>query len=368
MVTKHKEKPLREVLGENIESRIYDTHAEPVGRVKGVLIKFNGERFPKFPVKEEHIAEKLSFFIDREGKRADMELLGAFQHGRSASFKLKFSDKYGKEYGYVNIKGLGMPSSFRISDKSKTILRGGNTVLGLFKQGYAESDWESSELLLKNGIRTHAPIALIELRSILLKNGEEVDVEVLRKKGHIPQDFTPALYLRAFSEITRLDDVMFETIEKFARGKGMSTLEYVDWFADVQAKNIARLHSLGKVHGFLHKGNITIDGCIVDNDSVVDRGSEKDVKEHRFLSDIELMMQAVGHLQFFTFTSARADIFKIRQTSTFLEEYFKNFSNISEQDFSEVYKHFGKLVDRKAKKEIEGIFRERFGKKLSQEV
>jgi hypothetical protein len=371
MVTKHKEKPLREVLeGENLNSKLYETHAEPVGRVKGVLIKFNEERFPNFPVKEGHIAEKLSFFIDREGKRAEMELLGAFHHGRSASFKLKFSDKDGNEYGYVNIKGLGVPSSYHMSRLSKTIFRSGSTVLGLMRREDAEWDWESSELLLKNGVRTHAPIALIELDSLLTKSGKEVDVKTLRKKGQLPQDFTPVLYLRAFSEITRLDDVEFETIEKFARQRGMSNLQYVNWFADVQAKNLARMHSLGKVHGFLHMGNITIDGCIVDNDSVVDRGSEKDMKEHRFFRDIRLIMQAVGHLQFFTFTSAGGEvsITKIRPASRFLEGYLRDFTNITEQDFSEVYKAFRLLVDGKARKEIREIFMERFGKELKQEV
>jgi len=42
----------------------------------------------------------------------------------------------------------------------------------------------------------------------------------------------------------------------------------LEWFAKTLGENLAKLHNAGYFHGYVSEHNVTLDGCIVDLDSV----------------------------------------------------------------------------------------------------
>lgn len=168
---------------------------------------------------------------------------------------------------------------------------------GILNLSDALHDTKMSELFLKYGIRTAAPVSIIELKQIVNK-GEVISVEEAKRRGLIDENSKPVLQIRAFRTSIRLadtndrhgerdfssiverrvSDAMNLIAEEFGFDKSNFKKEdYLKWLAGMVARNVAIMHKHGFVHGFLGFHNITLDGAIVDFDSVeeVDKGSNK---------------------------------------------------------------------------------------------
>ena len=316
---------------------------EDVGNVKGVLLSFNDELFPHLPISEGDIAEKLSLFVDRSGRNATLDLLRLPEHGRSLSFNVKFSDKHGNVYNYIDVKGAGLPKKgpHRDNETIKKDITSG--VWGLLEYWGAKADWDASNLMIKKGVKTSAPIAIIEIKELILKDGERKSIEELKKMGMIPQtikyddevcEYKPVIYLRAFTEFMRFDGVTKKDLADFAKEHGFkSTHDYMDWWMKEVAKNLAKLHDLGKVHHYMGGHNLTLDGRIVDNDGV-----KNPTVFNEFITDLDsLIEKGINHLP--TPWLIHAKEFK----ATLFKTYLENRKNISQEDFRLV-ELFGKKV------------------------
>lgn len=306
---------------------------ENVGRVRGELVDFNRELFKTFPVKEEDIAKKLSFFVDWSSKKTEIDLSGLFMHSRSLFLPIKFSDREGEVYNYIDIKGLGMPR--KANDAHMALRRKGpEEVWGLLDYEDARRDWNISSQLIKKGVRTSAPLAIISITEVITPEGKVVSVEKMKKWGSMGEEFRPVLYLRAFPEVMRIADARVEDIEKFAKVHGMKNAEeYMKWFVKEVAENLARMHNHGLVHKNIIGHNLTLDGRIVDNDTV------ETVKMHSNNRFARFFFEKVKHEAFSRDVEHAARVImcelvfqkhsdKLKLVSLFLDEYIKNRESI----------------------------------------
>jgi len=307
-----------------------DFFEEKVAKVKGQLVMFNEELFKNFPIKKEDIEKNLSVFVDWKGRNVseDARMLGLPGHGRSLSFNLKFGDIYGNIYNYVEIKGVGMPQK-SVHAGEQPVEKYGPRVWGLTNLENAKADWEVSNLFIKNGIKTSAPVAIIEIKEVIMGDGEKAGVEELRRRGVLPKNFQPVLYIRGFSELMRIDEAEREDFEKFAAHHGMSLHKYASWWVERQADNLAKIHNLNKSHGHLIGQNLTLDGGMVDNSTVAN--SSKFSRLH----DVIVMLNSVSSFSKNTGES------ETEMKKVFLVKYFEK-REAGEEEFQWILSHLGK--------------------------
>ena len=163
-------------------------------------------------------------------------------------------------------------------------------VFGLLDRKYALLDSGLAELFSLNGIRCHKSIAVIDIKEVFVKNflkgWSKISVEKLKQRGIIPKDFRPVIQLRGFGTKTRLDDLInTKNNEEFINNEiedAISLVEfenkkefdipkytnYMLWLAEINGRNLAKMHKLGYVHGYATTMNFTLDGRITDFDSV----------------------------------------------------------------------------------------------------
>jgi hypothetical protein len=314
---------------------------QSVSEVKCEPLLFNSRLFKHLPIRKEDI-DKLSVFIDRNGNAATLELLGLPAHGRSFFLNVKFSDRFGNVYNYISIKGTGLHEK-GTQKYDETIRTYGNTdVWGLLNYDDAKIDWNMSNLFLRNGIRTSAPIAMGRVEELIFAGGRRISMQDLRKQGRIPAyveetgekvEYIPVLYLRGFSEIMRLQDAKQEDYERFADAHGMTRDEYRDWWIEEVAKNLARMHNLGKAHYGLNVHNLTLDGCIVDHDTVTSF-----IGSHYFFS-IDIA-QSAGIVRGFTTRLGYSPDYEVPNEKLFLEKYLENRTNVREYQLLTIRAHF----------------------------
>jgi len=102
----------------------------------------------------------------------------------------------------------------------------------------------------------------------------------------------------------------------FAAEHGLSLPEYARLLTAEVARNVALMHNLGKAHGYLSSHNVTIDGCVVDFDSVSAGSPKKIAKDVREVLD----------------TLTNFSNLKCVDPEVFLEAYFKNRNNIPSRE------------------------------------
>jgi len=281
---------------------------ENVAVVKGVLRKFNDELFPELPIRKgegflnklfgrDKITDELFLFVDRSGKNTSQELLRLPGHGRNFSFNVKFSDAEGNVYSYIDIKGGGLSGkgSRKEAETVRTeIVEQAKwrkvSVRGMGDWEEATKDWETSEFFRKKGVKVAPPIAIVEIEEFILADGTKVSVKDAMKRM-LPRNLEyhgetyknrPVLYLRAFTEVMRLSDATKDDFEKFAKEHGKSLDEYLNWLGGKMADNLIKIHKSGIAHKNLIAHNWTIDGHVVDFDTVEKADSEKILDDASF--------------------------------------------------------------------------------------
>lgn len=341
MVVKNKEESLKDILQARPMSKLSDRfYSEDVGGVKGKLVYFNDELFPRLSAVKDEIAKELSLFVDWSGKNAEFDAKRLSQHGRSFFFNHVLVDKEGRVWKYIHVKGGGV-SKKNIRDANQPVTSGEelDEAEGLFDIEGAVADKDSSMLFLRNGVKTAAPFMIIEIEEVITKNGERKSIEDLKKKGELHKNirydeeilpYRPVLYIRLFSEVMRLEDATKSDYEKFAEEHKMSLKEYRRWWVGREADNIARIHELGKFHNGISDHNLTIDGCIVDNDSVKSiSGSDATFFEFTYLLNV------IGINMADSSSPEKNNLSKL-----LLEKYLKGRKNIDRKELYELEARF----------------------------
>jgi len=338
-----KEESIRDILRVRPMSKLTGKFSEEkAGRVEGVLLHFNDELFPKLAKVKDELAKELSLFVDWSGN-SKVDLLALPQHGRSLSFNRLIVDKNGEVYRYLDLKGVGMKKSDSIHEPIQNAI---SEVWGLMDYEDAKKDWEMSGVLIKNGVKTAAPFAIIQLNQIITANGERVSVEELKKQGRIPEEYQPVVYVRAFSEFMRVHDAEKQDFEKFAKEHRMSVEEYVKWWIKEEARNLSRIHSAGMTHNGVHIGNVTLDGRIVDNNSVY--------PERKGYKDIGMVVEVISYI------CEKTGMDAVENCKFFINEYFKNRDTIEKEEFREIYKKM-RIEGLPIREEIAALFERKFG-------
>jgi len=339
MAVTKKEESLKDILQARPMSKLSDAfYSKDVGRVKGKLVYFNDELFPRLSAVKEDIAKELSLFVDWSGKNAEFEAKALPTHSRSFSFNHILVDKEGRVWKYVCVKGGGMsmrniPEDIQPVDQHDRL----HEAQGLFDIEGAIADRDFSMLFLKNGVKTTAPFMIIEITEVIMKDGGRKSIEDLKKARKLTKKirydkeilpYRPVLYVRLFSEVMRLQDAKKQDFEKFASEHGMSPKEYRRWWIERGAQNLAGIHRLGKYHGNISSHNLTLDGCIVDNDGVkdvsFDDATRIDLTD--FLCSILYCVPAS----------------ETRELSrTFIEKYLEGRGNIEERELKHLEAEFG---------------------------
>ncbi len=215
-------------------------------------------------------------------------------HFRSSQLgHVLFRDKESRLYRDVDLKGIGniepgssissYPYRVGLVDPIRGLV--GRTE-GILNREFAENDITMAENFLKWGIRTYRAIGLIKLNEIIDQSGNKISVKEAKEKGLLKYRDEPVVEIRAFGSRSRIQDIPYEYEKEKNRnmllndakimvaqelgvdGNKFSDEKYVAWMLEVMAQNIARIHSRGLIHGYLTDHNITLDGRIVDLDSV----------------------------------------------------------------------------------------------------
>jgi hypothetical protein len=227
-----------------------------------------------------------------------------------------FKDKGGNLYRDIDLKGIGAtterdgaivvddaPEGYRYSEMP----HGTKINLGIIDLFAAVRDKEKSEELLKLGVRTHREIAIIELDEIVDPKGRKISIEEAKRVGLIWPDSKPVVEVRAFGTKARLADAkenplsvedarLLVASENNFDPEKFNKKEYAEWLLKATGKNLGLMHKNGLVHGFMTRHNITLDGRLVDFDSVRKGGGEeefqKDIDDAMFA--LNKFLEAVG--------------------------------------------------------------------------
>lgn len=225
------------------------------------------------------------------------------KHNRSLLLsRILFSDVSKHVYRDVDLKGTGLVvinfdfmtpqgSAYVDSENLMTPRRIGGDLTGLLDIKSAEYSRDRGEDFNALGIGTSRTLAIIKLSEIIL-NGQPVLVKTLKDNGKMPKSFHPVIEVRAFTnkaricDITSLWDVQAResflcdakamASQKLRLVGGMSDEEYFMWLAGTIGRNVGLMHKNGWAHGFLNAHNLTLDGSIVDLDSVTSLAEPED--------------------------------------------------------------------------------------------
>jgi hypothetical protein len=246
-------------------------------------------------------------------------------HNRSALLgRVVIGERRNKEgeqqiYRDIDIKGLGLIDKYKGTvDKSGPHAKDLSETWGLLNLGPALHDAGMAELFHEYGIRTHRAIAVIKLHEIV-QGERRISIAKAKKEGLIAEKGDPALEIRAFGTQARFIDVTSGFVSKERRDmliedarvlvaqelgldeKNFTKLEYAKWLGRTLGKNFGLLRKHGYIHGYVREGhNITLDGCLVDFDSVkhVDLSLAQDEDEgailkRKFTADYENGLSAL---------------------------------------------------------------------------
>jgi hypothetical protein len=165
-----------------------------------------------------------------------------------------------------------------------------------------------TEAFYKAGIRTYRIVAIAVLKEIIVRDGKKsssqkkISINDAIQRDFIHGESEPVISVRAFGTKTRLgeelskedvEDAILLVAEELMRDpKKFSAVEYINWLAETIGKNIALMHNEDWVHNYLGLGhNITLDGRIVDLDSIELGAEQNPGKVREEISDAYLMFR-----------------------------------------------------------------------------
>ena len=253
-------------------------------------------------------SSRLGMFLTPNPQKGEstynLEVSGS--HTRSGILgRVIFSDKEGRLYRDIDLKGTGyvigdyyrgvkkvgpiVESHDRISGGSSFSSFKGTT--GIVNEELIRRDINFSEKFLKAGIRTHRVIAILELKEVIDNNGNKISIAEAKKIGILSEKDEPVIEVRAFGVRSRIHDVIddlrgrdflraYESSRLLSDAKNIVAQElniepdkftnndYFDWLIITTAINMARMHYNKWVNGYVTAHNLTLDGRIVDLDSV----------------------------------------------------------------------------------------------------
>jgi len=298
-----------------------------IERMEGVLERRSEECIELNDLTDEQLLDFAHFAIEPESPDG-LWVDHRPGHNRSLVFSNEdVHDRHGNNLGKINIKGTGfvslggvgpimeafkgrhiLPERHRRTLSPKKIELGGyyrDTVFGLMSVEDAYLDYDNGEKLSALGIRTSRGLAIIKLDTIFYPGKGIIKVAELKQEGLLPEDFDPAVYVRATGSDHRVRD--YEDPEFFARSnkkwlkerkakafglaierveaelgaENFTILEYVRWFAKTLGEQVGILHKNGYAHGglykrptgYVHPVDITLDCRILDHDSIRTIGS-----------------------------------------------------------------------------------------------
>lgn len=246
-------------------------------------------------------------------------------HTRSGILgRVIFEDNQKNIYRDVDIKGVGY-SYYEESKKKFEVgptVATSNKIFGILTAEDAFYDRDMAEKFFAAGIRVCRPIAIVALEEIVDLKGQKIPVEVsaekLKKEILATEKGMPVLEIRAFRTKARLSDIFQqnaayisdEEYKKYFEKKQLiledarqllaqelkknlvdfNWGEYFKWLAQAVGKNIGLMHKNGWCHRYLLGGhNITLDGRLVDFDSIINKG-EKGYNEKQDLEDAKITL------------------------------------------------------------------------------
>ncbi|MFA6256681.1 MAG: hypothetical protein WC646_00005 [Candidatus Paceibacterota bacterium] len=271
--------------------------------VKNKVLQVNEDILFPLSLKEGD-STKIGIFLSANRKEAQgiKNFEADNNHGRSLLLgRMIFRDVKGEQlFRDVDLKGGGhVLSEFnpRSGDFLPTIgeveLKANSSAsFGILDISDARKDMGIAELFNDLGIRTYRVIAIIGLEEIVF-NGEKISIKEAKVKGLIADSVTPVLEVRAFGTQHRLIDVYGtrnsdekkRLLVKDAKHlvaqelnedpSSFDDIKYATWLAETIGKNIGLMRKNGFVHKYQAEGhNITLDGCLVDFDSVESVGDK----------------------------------------------------------------------------------------------
>ncbi|TSC85588.1 MAG: hypothetical protein G01um10148_974 [Parcubacteria group bacterium Gr01-1014_8] len=215
------------------------------------------------------------------------------RHRRSGDVgEAYITDSTGRIYRDIDIKGL-VHLSRRTGDILPWEARAGSDVQdvdGLLDKKWAEYDANMAEKFAELGIRTHRCLGVLQLKEVGIRqeDGSMKLVPVdeiprgdtqIRKHGILPENFEPALEIRAYGIKTRVQDIEGrEDIEDAIDFINMenetvtNVREYAQWFAEELGQGVGKMHRAGIAHKTLSTHNVTLDCSIVDHDTAQEFG------------------------------------------------------------------------------------------------
>lgn len=148
-------------------------------------------------------ADRVGLLKEKEisDKNGEKRLEGWPLHHRSALLgRAIFGDKQGRLYRDIDLKGSGFiwGKKIRMPGEDMFPIPG---YQGFLDKVVAFNDYQDSEKLLQNDIRTSRALAIIELEEIIIK-GEKISLEEARKRGIIKEGFEPVVEVRGFKNET----------------------------------------------------------------------------------------------------------------------------------------------------------------------
>ena len=233
---------------------------------------------------------RLALFFDATNDREpDFDLGVRRGHYRSGDVgKVFFNSNDGKTYRDLDLKGCGLlqkPPNPLEPEQWRQQRRSTYDYLGLLDKYDAMHDSTISELLNKEGVRTHRSIAVFRLHELPVYGRGTETIYKLEKNDLLREGIEPVIQMRAFGTKTRLGEIgdqitmsnenaavkihdALKLLSAEMKQGPLTIEEYLEWFARTLGQNVGLMHKLGYCHEYLNELNITLDCRIVDFDSV----------------------------------------------------------------------------------------------------
>ena len=233
-------------------------------------------------------SSKLGLFLIKNPKQATFHVVAKDNHFRSALLGQVFikDREHNILYRDIDLKGMGpIGPDLNVDDLTPGLAKNRMAVWGFYDNQVALSDADHADYFTNKGLRTYQILAVIDLKEIVDSEGNKISIQEARDKKYIPEDFKPAVQIRAFGTKARITDAISESKngrhdliddarimvaeELGISVENFSINEYAGWFATTLGKQLSIINNDEYEHGGLHSHNITLDCRIVDLDNML---------------------------------------------------------------------------------------------------